>query len=364
MTGALLASAQGRTMLSLSVPTEIEHDSNPNLSVGPAPSTTFLRAMPSLTLAYVPGNDEFRLEGALTAEKSSNQQAAKDRLDPRVRAAWKHVGPRDTAEVSALLDRRALRAVGLREQVPLGVDGSRTLFALAGNWRHELDARTVAAADLQQEWERFSETSTPDFRHTAAEVRLTREQNERSGWYAALTGRSYDADDAPPPVQPATAGATRSRAYGARVGVKHWFSEALRMDANAGPLHFAAPSSRNDWQGALNLEYTAERWVAALELARTPAVNSTFGGLVVSEEARMRMRYDLDAQSRVELDAGHVREKASRSNRSLASVAWVRQWRQDWYVAVRASTQWQEGPEGSARSNRLAVSLVYTAEDL
>jgi len=363
MTATALASAQGRTLLSLSVPAEIEYDSNPNLAVGPSAATTWLRTIPSLTAGYFPGNEEFRLEAALTAEKSSNQQAAKDRLDPRLRAAWKHVGPRDTTEVAALLDRRALRAVGLREQVPLGVDGARTLFAVSGSWLHDLDARTVVGADLRQEWERFSDTSTPDFRHTLAEVRLTRQQDARRSWYGVLDGRSYDPDSASE-SQPGTAAQTRSRAFGGRVGVNYWFSEALRVDANVGPLHFSSPSSTNDWQGALKMEYTAERWVAALDLSRAPGVNSTFGGVVLTEEARLRLHYELDALSRIELDAGHAREKAARSKRSVASAAWLWQWRPSWQVAVRASTQRQEGPEGTARSNRVAVSLVYTAEDL
>ena len=363
MTATALASAQGRTLLSLSVPAEIEYDSNPNLAVGPSAATTWLRTIPSLTAGYFPGNEEFRLEAALTAEKSSNQQAAKDRLDPRLRAAWKHVGPRDTTEVAALLDRRALRAVGLREQVPLGVDGARTLFAVSGSWLHDLDARTVVGADLRQEWERFSDTSTPDFRHTLAEVRLTRQQDARRSWYGVLDGRSYDPDSASE-SQPGTAAQTRSRAFGGRVGVNYWFSEALRVDANVGPLHFSSPSSTNDWQGALKMEYTAERWVAALDLSRAPGVNSTFGGVVLTEEARLRLHYELDALSRIELDAGHAREKAARSKRSVASAAWLWQWRPSWQVAVRASTQRQEGPEGTARSNRFAVSLVYTAEDL
>jgi hypothetical protein len=86
--------------------------------------------------------------------------------------------------------------------------------------------------------------------------------------------------------------------------------------------------------------------------------------VVLTEEARLRLHYELDALSRIELDAGHAREKAARSKRSVASAAWLWQWRPSWQVAVRASTQRQEGPEGTARSNRVAVSLVYTAEDL
>ena len=87
MTATALASAQGRTLLSLSVPAEIEYDSNPNLAVGPSAATTWLRTIPSLTAGYFPGNEEFRLEAALTAEKSSNQQAAKEGEPPGVVAS-------------------------------------------------------------------------------------------------------------------------------------------------------------------------------------------------------------------------------------------------------------------------------------
>ncbi|GAB3775727.1 hypothetical protein GCM10028796_52060 [Ramlibacter monticola] len=363
VTGAAGAAAQSRTIYSLSVPTEIEHDSNPNLAVGPSAGTTWFRTIPSLTAGYVLGNEVFSLEAALTAEKSSNQEVARDRLDPRVRAAWKHVDSRNTTELAALLDRRALRALDVREQVPLGVDGSRTLFALSGSWLHDLDARTVVGADVRQVWERFSDTTTPDFRHTTGAVRLTREQDDRQSWYAALTGQAYDPESDPDPLDNAAA-PKRSHAFGVLVGVTRSLSDTWRVDANAGPVHFTSPSSRDDWQGALKLEYRGERWVSGLELARAPGVNSTFGGLVVTEEARLRLRYELDALSRLELDAGHAREKETRTNRSAASVAWVRQWSASWQVAVRAATHRHEGPEGTARSNRIAVSLVYTAPDL
>jgi hypothetical protein len=147
-------------------------------------------------------------------------------------------------------------------------------------------------------------------------------------------------------------------------GVIHDFSPALRVEAGAGPVHFLQPATRNGWQGAVKAEYTAQRWSAGAELARAPVVNATAGGLVLADELRVRLRYDLGPLSRVEVEAGHARDKASRSSNSLANLAWVRQLSASWQVALKASTQRQGGPEGTARSNRIGVMLTYSMPDL
>jgi hypothetical protein len=363
MAAAAQAAAQGRADIAVTVPVEIEHDSNPNLAVGPSASTTWLRATPTVGATFHPGNEEFSVEGAVTAEKSSNQEVARDRLDPRLRAAWKHAGPRETLELSALADRRAFRAVGVREQVPLGVDGSRTLYALGGNWQREVDARTRLRAEALQEWTRFSDAADPDFRRTTAAVRFTRQRDERTSWYAALNGQAYDPDSAPAPAVAGFEG-TRARVYGAVVGIERSLSPAWQLDANAGPVHFTSPTARGDWQGALKLDYAAERWVVGLELARAPGVNATLGALVMVDELRVRLRHELDARSRIELDAGHDREPATDSRRTVAGAAWLRQLSPAWQLALRVSTHRQQGPEGTARSNRISVLLVYTSAQL
>jgi hypothetical protein len=358
------ASAQSRWMYSLSVPAELEYDSNPSMSPGDSAGSTFwLRLTPSLVTKYVLGNEEFTLETALSAEKSSNQRAAQDRLDPRLRAAWKHVDPLNTTEVAALLERSAFRDLDVRRQVPLGADASRTLFALTGNWTRDIDARTAFNADVRQEWERSTGTVSPDFQRTTAAGRIKRAHDERTSWYVGLNGQDYRPEDAPGPAG-APAGALRSTVAGALVGLERAFSEALRFDVSAGPVRFTRPQSRNDWQAAATVEYTMPRWQAGVDVLRAPGVNSTGGGLVVTEELRMRVRYDLDPRSRLEVDAGAAREKAAGSNRTLASISWVRQLDPAWQVAVKGSTQRQEGPGGVARSNRIGVMLVYSAPDL
>ena len=367
---AASAPAQSRWMHSLSVPMEMEYDSNPSMAPGSSPgSTLWLRVTPSLVTKYVRDNDEFSVDAALSAAKSSNQDVAEDRLDPRLRAAWKHTGPRDTTEFAALLDRRAFRDLDVSQQVPLGVDGSSTLFALTGNWTHEFDARTTFNTDVRQEWERSTGATIPDFRRTTAAARLKRALSERTSWYAGVNAQAYRPEEGfvpPPPIPPAPpiAPPQRSTVFGALGGVEHDVSENLRVDAYAGPVRFTQPESRSDWQGGVTAEYKGPRWVAGMDLLRVPGVNSTFGGLAVTQEVRLRLRYDLTPVSRLEAEAGHSRERAVQSSRTLASLSWTREWSPSWQFVVKGSLERQEGPQGTARSNRIGVALVYSAPDL
>lgn len=362
-TGALAAggaAAQTRSFYVLNVQSEVEHDSNPTMAIGDSPGTTWLRVVPNLTTGYRYGAEEFALEAALVAEKSSNPDVAQDRLDPRLRGVWKHADDVNTAQVAVLAERRALRALDVRNFVPIGVDGARTLYSLGGSWIRELDARSRAGIELRQDWERYSDVSTPDFQLTVGAVRYTWQQDERRSWFATANGQYYRSEQQPG----LSAGSDMSNtAVGATLGVSQSFTEAFRMEASAGPMHFNRPS-KDSWQGTLTAEYTAQRWTAGLDLARTPAVNSTLGGLVVSDDARLRLRYELGPATRLEIAAAHGRQSDPDSKRTFASAAWVHQWAPAWQIALRAGVNRQEEAAGTARSNRIALVLTYSATDL
>lgn len=360
--GATAALAQSRTLYTLNVQTEIERDSNPNMSVTDARGTTWLRVLPTLTTGYVYGNDEFDFEAALTAEKSSNTDVAKDRLDPRLRGVWKHADALDTAQLAFVADRRALRSLDVRDHVPVGVDGARSLYSLGGNWTRELSSRSKANLDLRHDWEKYTDVQTPDFQLTVGSARYTWQQDERRSWYGAVNGQYYQPDgstDAPP----AGTGRTSSMAAGALVGITQSVSEALRVDASAGPMHFNHPS-KDGWQGRLSAEYTAQRWSGGVDLARTPSVNSDIGGLVESREGRAHLRYELGPLSSLELNAAYSVQSDPDSRNTFASIAWTHQWTPAWQVSVRGSVNRQQALEGTARTNRIALVLTYSASDL
>jgi hypothetical protein len=356
------AAAQTPRIFSVTVPMEIEYDSNPNMAIGSGPSTTWFRVRPSVTATQVQGNEEYSLEGALSAEKSSNSDIAKDRLDPRLRGVWKHADGINTSQVALLAERQALRALDIRDHVPVGVDGSRTLYAISGAWTRELSDRMSFTGDLRQDWERYSVNTTPDARHTTGSLRLTRLEDERRSWYGVLNAQLYRTNSRQDPVL-GTVGGARSNVAGAVVGVNQLITEGLRVDANVGWMHFDQPTTDNDWQGALRAEYAGERWLASAEVARYAGVNASLGSLLVTEEVRLRARYAISPVMRVDFDFGHSNELAANSKRAIANLALVRQLSPAWELSVRASRRQQDVVGGTARSNLLALLLVYSAPD-
>lgn len=364
LAGVTGAAAQSRWMHSLTVPLEMEYDSNPSMAPGASPGgTLWLRLAPGLATKYVHGNEEFVFEGALSAQKSSNTAVAQDRLDPRLRAAWKHTGPLDTTELAALYERSAFRDTEVRQQVPLGVDGTRTLTGLTGSWVRDLDARTSFNTEVRQEWERSDVGVTPDFSRTTGLARIKRAQDERTSWYAGINAQTVRPDRVTgTPGVPVQTG--RSTVAGALFGIERDFSEALRVDASIGPVRFLRPQTRNDWQAAATAEYTAPRWQAGVDVLRAPSVDAAAGGLAVTEELRVRVRYDLDALSHLQVEAGGARENSAGSSRTLASVRWVRDLSPSWQFTVKATFQRQEGAGGTAISKGIGVALVYNMPDL
>jgi hypothetical protein len=362
--GLANASAQTRTIWSASVPVEIEYDSNPNMLPGNGPSTTFVRVTPNASGAYVYGGDQFKFEGSLTAEKSSDTRAAKDRLDPRVRASWRRDDPLGTMELAALVERQAIRALDVGEHAPVGSDGSRSLFALTAALQRDRDERTSWSADLRQEWARYSDAPSPDYRRTAASARVNRQQDENRTWYAGVNGQDYRADAATSPV-PLAPSAAHTGVAGALVGIVQSFGPAWRVEANAGPVRFTQGASRSDWQAYATAQYKAERWLASVEVSRAPGVDPTFGGLLVTNDAHARLRWDLDALSHFDFAAAMSSESAGgRTERAMASAAWSRQLSPFWQLAVRASLHRWESFGTTARATRIGAQLTYTKPDL
>lgn len=339
---------------------EIEHDSNPGMVVSNPRSTRWLRVRPTVTMTQVQGTEEYTFEGGVVAEKSSNSAVAKDRIDPRLRGRWAHAGELNTGHVELLFDRRSFRAIDIREQVPTGVDGSRTLMAVTGAWTREVTERTSVTADVRQAWERYSVRSTPDFRNTAASVRLAHQADERRTWYAGVNGQIHRPDLAQDPLV-GTVGGLRSRVAGTFVGVSQRFSERFRGDANAGVVRFFEPRTNTDWQGVLRTEYTGERWQGSVDLSRSPGVSSTRGALEVTNAVRATVRYSVNPLTHVDLNAGHSKGRAFDSKRSLASVALVRQLSPAWELTLRATRHQTRTLGGTATANLIAVGLVYNA---
>jgi len=360
LAGASGAAAQSPRAYSATVPMEIEHDSNPNMVVSNPRGTTWVRVRPTVSVTQVQGAEEYLLEGGLSAEKSSNSDVAKDRIDPRLRGMWRHAGELNTGHAEVLLDRRSFRSVDIREAVPAGVDGSRTLLALTGAWTRELSARNSVTTNLRQAWERYNVGSIPNFRYTTGNVRLTHQAQERRSWYADVNGQLYRSDDRQDPVIGTVRG-SRSLVAGTLVGVNHQFSERFRADANAGVVHFSEPRSDTDWQAALKTEYTGERWQGALELSRSPGVSATQGGLEVTRAVRLNARYSLGPLTRLDFDVGHSKGQAATSRRSLASLAFVRELSPAWELTVRATRRQQRELGGTAAANLIALVLVYNA---
>jgi hypothetical protein len=65
----------------------------------------------------------------------------------------------------------------------------------------------------------------------------------------------------------------------------------------------------------------------------------------------------------VDFDFGHSNEVAANSKRTIANLALVRQLSPTWELSVRGSRRQQEVVGGTARSNLLALLLVYSTPD-
>src|SRR5437763_11843513 len=170
--GALIAPtdavAQSRWLYSITAPANLERDSNRTMSVAAPTPITLVRLSPDLHALYKADRQQFELDAGVDLERSSDARVSGNRSDPRIRADWRLLSPTASYGMYVVAEQRAYRAVDVVEQVPLGVDGTRSLFALGGTWSATISETTSATAELREDRERFHTPSTPDYQLTAA----------------------------------------------------------------------------------------------------------------------------------------------------------------------------------------------------
>jgi hypothetical protein len=356
------AAAQSRWIYSVGVPVEVEHDSNPNMGFGSPAAVRRLRASPDFKARYRLEQEEFDLSVGATLERSDQPAVSADRNDPRVRGDWRRVTDVSAYGLYALVDQRAYRALEVEERAPLALDGTRTLRAVGGNWLRNFTQNLVLTADVRQDWATFDAGAAADYRLTTGNAQLSHELDERRTWYTAANFQAYRSDVLPGALG---SGSASSGSRGASVGYRSLLSPALSWDISAGIVELSGANANTGWQGSAKLTYLLPRLQLTLEASRKPTASAANSGLGLSNVARIQLRYTIDAETTLSLEANSSQLRALQSSRAAVYSAVIsRQLSPSWALAARAQHRRRSEPLGSAHATVVGITLTYASTDL
>lgn len=354
------AFSESRWIYSLSVPSDLEYDSNPLMSSTQSQSVTRLRTMPQLHARYQGDRDELEINGGIALERSSDPQVSADRQDPRVRADWRHATPVGGYGMYMALEQEAYRSADVAVQVPRELDGTRRLVDFGANWTYTVDPNHTLSANAHQERVTFDAGQIADYWLSAATVQFSGVTSERTSWYTSAAAQSYR--PAATPGLPSSH--ENSGSFGVLAGYRRALTESMDLDLGAGLVRFTGPLPDTGWQGTAKLTYKGPRLDAWMEASRRPDVDTASSRMSLTSIARVGVRYALDERSGLGLTASASRFHAfeDTSAKELTAV-YDRQLTRFWSMAVRAQYRARTDQAGSATANLVSLTVKYLNPD-
>jgi len=351
------ASAQSQWMYSLVAPVEVEHDSNPKMRPGAAEAVTRLRVSPQLRALHRSGADEIHIDAVTVVERSSKEGLSGDRVDPRVRADWRRASARTDYSVFGIFEQRSYRTLEAEEEVPLGVDGTRSLWALGAVATHSLNERDTLAAEVRHDRVDFDAGAVSDYELTAANLQFSHLVSERSSAYATGTRQVYRPTGG---TGPHTEDSVSS---GLVLGWRQSVSQALDWDASLGVANISGLRDSSSLQGALRVTWNMERLQASLDVSRRPSPIAESAALGLSDFVRLQLRRLVDARSSLLVEANATRF-ATGARGATYAIAFTHELAQAWSLTARVLHRQREDAGGRASANVIGLLLTYNDPDL
>ena len=353
----LLALAPGWSAAqnSVTVPMEVEHNSNPALVPGGG-SVLRYRLSPQFTMSRQSGSTRsvFSLGGVV--ERSSDTRVSAHRSDPNISYLLELTDPTSVWTLNASVTESSSRATEFEETGVVTADGTLRTGLLGARWARQINERTgleLAAgyADLDYE--------TPvliGYTEVNAEglVRWQLAEGNRLELVGTAARLSPENDT------------VRSSRQGIMLGYETLVSPGFTVGAGLGSARTTGVRRGSDAVGELRLAFEGERLDTGLEWSREVAPSGTIGGYSLSQVLRWELSYALTESTSLLSGASRTRTLAlDGGSGSTVSVGMRTELSSFWSMNLRLERVRATTATGTAaRSNAVGVGFVYSHPDL
>lgn len=339
----------------VSVPTEIEHSSNPALTTGEAIGVTRLRVSPQYTLVGQDGSTQTRFSLGGVLERSSNTAVSNHRSDPNLSFAIERVLPDGSLGLRAALSESSTREEEFAETGVVASDATQRNMVLDGTWRRELSDVSRLELGLGAAKVRYDTSSLVGYREFRSSAGLSHDLFDETQLTARWEGSRLHPDQ----------GVARSSRRSFAIGLATRLSEAFRFVAEGGTVQTSGLDSTRTPSTLLRLEYAGERLTSTVEGSRSTAISGTLPGYTGTRLFGWTADYAWSERTSINLATSQTRSQGTGGAVGSTWMAGLRHSFSDfWSIEGRLGqlrTRPNEG--GTATANVAGLILTYSHPD-
>lgn len=341
----------------VTVPVELLHLSNPNLTSPSEGSVSVVRVSPSLSFVTEDGSfrTEFSLGGVL--ERSSNTALSANRADPRLGVDWRWSLPTSQMALRASLRDTSTRSVEFDSTGGVTVDSTQRTAELGADWSRELTPLTRLAVGITQTQVDYRTPLLVGYRQSIASGAIEHALDDVSRISVEVGYGSLKPDSLILSPQE-----SRSSLF---LEYENSLSELWTIGLGAGTVRTDGEVRRNSRVGRLQLGYLGERLSSTLDWRREVAPSGTVTGYGRSDTYRWTNRYAVTAETDLELSTGRIKSLEVGGSTGRTAAILLRSslsefWTLSMAYEVRSTTP-SVGPQ--VRGRTVIMGLTYSHPD-
>jgi hypothetical protein len=329
------------------------YNTNPSLSTAYPGGAWIGSVTPSYTLRGNVGANQYRSGLAYRIERSSNTAVSSDREDPTIFLEWKRRIDLNEFGIFTQYHESSTRVAEINNIGPGFVDSNAFYRIITGTWNRELSERSTFFADCSYESVSFGGGIYTNYVTRTANMLSKYDLSERSTPFVKISYVDYLPENT----------TQMSRMNTVMLGWNWIASQRLEGD-----LQIGKTTGVNVPVGSLygaTLHYKDER--AGIDLsASRQALLSGLSGFILVDQAIGSWNYALSDFNKSGIDLSWRKNYYVDAVTNSSASAWLEHdfnsgWKGRTYYMHRISKQ--VGVDGSAYSNEIGITLLYTQTD-
>ena len=333
----------------VTLPVNIEHDSNPLMQYGNASSIWKLTFTPQYSVRRVDEQTQWNADFGLQIDRTSNQDLVINREDPRLGLGWRRTFERGEAGIRLGYDEASSRTSTLEETGTTGSDTTRTSKTLGVDGRYEMSEKLSLGMNGSYTRMTFrGQGSGAGSRNYAASASLNYQYSDYLVPYLQLSTNRSDPDDA-----------TATNLISAVAGARWILSPTLSAGGYVGKSRRSGGFSGQGKEYGANISYALERSAYTLMYSQSvsPAGN---GGFIESEQLTGGWKYDISDYSRAGADFSLRKNTGSGDGETDRLSLWYgRDLTRDWNLKASYQYKITKGTTDQATGNVFGITVGY-----
>lgn len=351
-----LACASGPAQQAVSMPVEVEFDSNPELRPGSASSAVRYRLRPQYSYTYhIDDTTEWSAILGANLERSSNTQVSANRQDPSVELKWQQESPTASWGLNAKYFKASTRTTEFDQTGIVTADRTQTNRSVGANWGKYLAERWMANGEINQQWVNYDTDSLVSYRNSTASGGLSYDLDASEKLSVLFSGSHYS------PSANNFILARPSSSMGLMFGCFWALSDKIDWNLQAGKVKITGLDSGYYLQGKLQVNYKGDYTSAGVGFDRSAVAGGQTGGLTVSNSLRLQARIEVAERTAIDFFYSLTKNAGYNGGKTNSMGAnYVFQITPLWRLNFNVQRKTADQRTGYAGANVMGIGLNYT----